>query len=179
MIEPTQQRFEEALALLKSRVEDHYGINVRSVDVAAPFSGDLDGREIRLDPEFGVELMVFNLVHLFGHTVQWNLLGRVPDIGTKPPGQYSAADLEEVTSYERDASRYGQALLHETGIRDLDQWLADLSASDITYLEHYYTTGIKGSLADFRKTSQPLLAPLRIPEFKPQRLSFRTDGVVI
>src|SRR5262245_56331352 len=72
LIEPTQQRFEEALALLKSRIEDHYGINVRSVDVAAPFSGDLDGQEIRLDPEFGVELMVFNLVHLFGHTVQWN-----------------------------------------------------------------------------------------------------------
>jgi hypothetical protein len=164
---------------LKSRVEDHYGISVRSLDVAAPFSGDLDGQEIRLDPEFGVELMVFNLVHLFGHTVQWNLLGRVPDIGTKPPGQYSTADLEEVTSYERDASRYGQELLHETGIRDLDQWLADLAASDITYLEHYYATGIKGSLADFRKTHQPLLDPLRIPEIKPQRLNFRSNGVVI
>jgi hypothetical protein len=113
--EPTQQRFEEALALLKSRVEDHYGISVRSIDVAAPFSGDLDGQEI----------------------------------------------------------------LHETGIRDLDQWLADLSASDVTYLEHYYATGIKGALADFRKTRQPLLDPLRIPEIKPQRLSFRTDGVVI
>jgi hypothetical protein len=179
MLMPQPQRFEEALALLRSRVEDHYGIGVRSIDVAAPVSGDLDGQEIRLDPEFGTELMVFNLVHLFGHTVQWNLLGRVPDIGTKPPGQYSAADLEEVTSYERDASRYGQELLHETGIRDLDPWLADLAASDITYLEHYYATGIKGTLADFRKTGQPLLDPLPIPGFKPRRLSFRTDGVVI
>jgi hypothetical protein len=104
---------------------------------------------------------------------------RRADIGTKPPGQYSAADLEEVTTYERDASRYGQALLHETGIRDLDHWLADLSASDITYLEHFYATGIKGSLADFRKTGQPPLNPLPIPDFKPQRLSFRADGVVI
>jgi hypothetical protein len=176
---PTQQRLEEALALLRSRIEDHYGIRVRSFDVAAPFSGDLDGEEIRIDPEFGVELMVFNLVHLFGHTVQWNLLGRVPDIGSKPPGQYSAADLEEVTSYERDASRYGQELLHETGIQDLDHWLADLSASDITYLEHFYATGVKGSLADFRKTGQPPLTPLPIPAFKPRRLSFRADGVVI
>jgi hypothetical protein len=181
LTEPTQQRFEEAFALLKSRVEDHYGISVQSVDVTAPFSGDLDGQTIRIDPEFGVELMVFNLIHLFGHTVQWNLLGRVPDIGTKPPGQYSAADLEEVTRYERDASRYGQELLHETGIRDLDHWLADLSASDITYLGHYYATGVKGALADFRKTRQPLLDPLPIPELKPRRLSFRTDtdGVVI
>lgn len=179
MTEPSQQRFEEALDLLKSRVEGHHGISVRSLDVAAPFSGDLDGQEIRLDPEFGVELMVFNLLHLFGHTVQWNLLGRVPGIGTKPPGQYSAADLEEVTSYEKDASRYGQELLHETGIRDLDQWLADLSASDIAYLAHYYRTGNKGSLADFRVTGQPLLVPLPIPDFKPRRLSLRSDGVVI
>lgn len=67
--QPTPQRFEEALALLRSWVEDHYGIGVLSFDVAAPFSGDLDGREIRIDPEFGVELMVFNLIHLFGHTV--------------------------------------------------------------------------------------------------------------
>jgi hypothetical protein len=177
--EPTPQRFEEALALLKARVEGHYGIGVLSFDVAAPFSGDLDGQEIRIDPEFGIELMVFNLIHLFGHTVQWNLLGRVPDIGTKPPGQYSPADLEEVTSYERDASRYGQALLHETGLQDLAPWLADLSASDITYLEHFYATGIKGALADFRKTGQPLLDPLPIPDFKPRRLNFRTDGVVI
>jgi hypothetical protein len=177
--EPTQQRFEEALALLTARVEDRYGISVRSLDVAAPFSGDLDGQEIRIDPEFGVELMVFNLVHLFGHTVQWNLLGAVPTIGSKPPGQYSAADLDEVTAYERDASRYGQALLHETGLGDLEHWLTDLSASDITYLEHYYATGDKGTLADFRKTAQPLLDPLPIPEFTPRRLSFRTDGVVI
>jgi hypothetical protein len=176
---PSPERLQEVIALVRAHIEQRYRIPVRFIDVPAPFVGDLDGEEIWVDYEQSPEIIAFNLAHLFGHTVQWNLLGQAPEIGDKAAGSYSEADLEEVRRYERDASRYGLELLHELGIRDLDAWLSEFSASDIAYLVHFYRTGEKVDHRGFWHSGLPLLEPLPIPPFSPRRLKLRSSGVVI
>lgn len=178
-MKPSPERFAQVFPLLRERVEGRYAIPVRMVDVPAPFTGDLDGAEIHLDFEQRGELQVFTLAHLFGHTVQWSLSERAREIGGKPPGQYSEADLAEVDAYEAEASRYGLSLLHEAGVSDLDGWLSDFSACDRAYLENYYKTGEKRPVDEFWRDGRPPLAPLPIPSFTPHRAKFRWDGVVI
>ena len=177
--QPTRERLQEVLSLLQAHVEQHYQVPVRIIDVPDPYSGDLNGEEIHLDYEEDPDVMVFNLVHLFGHTVQWNLLGRAPEIGSKAPGTYTEPELEEVVTYEREACRYGQQLLHEAGIHDLDGWLSDFAATDEVYLLHYYRTGEKRPPRSFWRTDHPLLEPLRIPRFHPTKFKLRANGVVI
>ena len=176
---PTPERLQEVIDLLQVEIEQHYGIPILFVDVPAPFVGDLDGAEIWIDFEQSPELIAFNLIHLFGHTVQWNLLGKAPEIGNKDPGCYSEAELDEVERYERDASRYGLKLLHDLGVRDLDAWLSEFSASDVAYLVHFYRTGEKVDHRGFWHNGLPLLDPLVIPPFTPRRLKLRSSGVVI
>lgn len=176
---PAPERLQEVIELLRAEIEQHYGIPILFVDVPAPFVGDLDGEEIWIDFEQDYELIAFNLIHLFGHTVQWNLQGKAPEIGSKEPGTYSDADIDEVVRYERDASRYGLELLHDLGVRDLDGWLADFSGSDVAYLVHFYRTGEKVDHRDFWHSGLPLLEPLPIPHFTPKRLKLRSSGVVI
>jgi hypothetical protein len=176
---PTPERLQEVIELLRAEIEQHYGIPILFVDVPAPFVGDLDGEEIWIDFEQEYELIAFNLIHLFGHTVQWNLLGQAPDIGGKAPGTYSEAELDEVDQYERDASRYGLRLLHDLGVLDLDAWLTEFSTSDIAYLVHFYRTGEKVDHRGFWHSGLPLFEPLPIPHFTPRRLKLRSSGVVI
>jgi len=176
---PTAQRLQEVLTLLRDHVEQHYRIPVLFLDVPDPFVGDLDGEEIWIDNQQDLDVMLFNLIHLFGHTVQWNLLGRTPEIGNKAPGEYTEADLREVVQYEREASCYGLQLLHDLGVWDLDAWLSDFSGSDISYLLHFYETGEKVDPQTMWKSGQPLLEPLPTPAFTPTRLKLRSTGVVI
>ena len=176
---PTSERLQEVIELLRAEIEQHYGIPILFVDVPAPFVGDLDGEAIWIDFEQTFELIAFNLIHLFGHTVQWNLLGKAPDIGDKEPGCYSEAELDEVLRYERDASRYGLELMHQLGVRDLDSWLSEFSASDIAYLVHFYRTGEKVDHRNLWQSGLPSLEALPIPHFTPKRLKLRSSGVVI
>src|SRR3954466_6037483 len=73
---PAPERLQEVIELLRAEIEQHYGIPILFVDVPAPFVGDLDGEAIWIDFEQSYELIAFNLIHLFGHTVQWNLQGK-------------------------------------------------------------------------------------------------------
>ena len=70
---PNDERFREVYNVVSAFVEDRYGVPVVISDVVNPFTGDLDGAEIHVDYENSMEEAVFILVHLFGHTVQWNL----------------------------------------------------------------------------------------------------------
>jgi hypothetical protein len=176
---PSKRYLQSVLLRVRAQIEERYGIPVFFVEVPVPFTGDLDGAEIRIHKDQDVEITLFTLAHLFGHTVQWNTSERARQIGRNTPGAYSAAELQEVEAYEREASRYSLHLLHETGVTDLDQWLSDLAASDASYLSHFYATGKRKSFADFFKANQPMLSPLEIPPFTPHRWKLRWDGIVI
>src|SRR6266404_916908 len=59
------------------------------------------------------EEAVFTLVHLFGHTVQWNLDEKLRLLGLANSG-VKQEDLSRIYQYERQASQLGLALLQET-----------------------------------------------------------------
>ena len=160
-------------------IERRYGIPVIVGDVPHPFTGDLDGGEIRVDHDLDAEEAVFILVHLFGHTVQWNTSARAREIGAQVVRDPNPELLAELERYEREACRYSLQLFHEAGVHHLDGWLSDFAACDFRYLHHFYTTGEKRSFRSFWVDGAPRLEPLAIPEFEPTVWRSRWDGVVV
>lgn len=178
-IDPARLRavFDRVEALIERR----WHIPVRISDVPNPFTGDLDGEQILVDHDLDIEDAVFILIHLFGHTVQWNVSERAREIGFAKPGeiQWTEAALAELAEYEREACRYSLQLLHDAGVRDLDQWVSDFAACDTAYLMHFYRTGEKRPFRSFWQAGAPRLEPLAIPPFSPTRWLSRYDGTVI
>jgi hypothetical protein len=175
----TDARFLEVFNLLERRIEDRWGIPVRIKDVAHPFTGDLDGAEIQIDYDLTPEEGLFILVHLFGHTVQWNVSEAARVLGAVRGPGLDADTTARLIAYERQACRYSLQLLHEAGVHDLDQWLTDFSLCDLAYLLDFYETGEKKPFRSFWVDQQPLMEPLPIPVFEPTRWMSRWDGVVV
>jgi type 1 glutamine amidotransferase len=172
-------RLREVFNIVEPIIEQRWGIPVKISDVPNPFTGDLDGEQILVDYAVDIEDAVFILVHLFGHTVQWNISERAREIAFMRPGQWSEEALAELSAYEREACRYSLQLLHEAGVHDLDQWISDFAACDSAYLLHFYRTGEKAEFRSFWRDGAPLVTPLVIPPFSPTRWVSRYDGVVI
>lgn len=162
--------FKAAYNRLVQEIETRYGLPVLITDVADPNTGDFDGVSILVDYDLDLDLSVFIVAHLFGHTVQWAVDDQARELGTRygveaPPPEL----MEAVRRYEEVAARYALKLFQDIDLGDFDQWLCDWSAADWRYLEHFYRTGHK---LDFRKLLQPgteLLQPLEIPHFVPRR----------
>ena len=155
---------------LERLIEDRWEIPVHIQDVPNPFTGDLDGEQIMVDYDLEIEDAVFILIHLFGHTVQWNLSEEYRRIGTDLSIGKGEKELQAIYAYEKNATRFSLQLMHDAGVRDLDRWMSDWWAADWKYLDHYYRTGEK---LDFKTLLDPgkgeMLTPLVIPEFKPQK----------
>jgi hypothetical protein len=176
---PTAERLTEAFNTIEPYIERVYGIPVVITDVPAPFTGDLDGSRILVDFHEDVESALFIVAHLFGHTVQWCTCPLAREIGMAARVDPSPENLERVRRYEVDACRYSLQLFHDAGIRDLDQWMSDFAACDYAYLENFYRTGQKSEFRSFWRDNQPLLTPLPIPPFVPQRWTTRWEGIVV
>jgi hypothetical protein len=172
--------FAKAARQIQAHLAGVYKIPIVTRDIPDPLTGDLDGAEIHIDYAVTEENRVFLLAHLFGHTVQWNTDPRKFEIGQLLSPPVAEEPLAEVLAYEQEAARLSLALLHQAGVAELDQWLADMSAADLAYLTHYYRTGEKREFDSFRTiTNAPLLSPIPVPPFTPQRRRFRVDGIVI
>src|SRR5688572_4547752 len=160
--------FKTAFDLVERRVEDRYGIPVSISDVLDPNTGDFDGVRIQIDFDQELDSALFVLVHLFGHTVQWNISAEYRELGADLSTGKGAEQLKRIYDYEKNATRYSLQLMHDAGVKDLDRWVSDWWAADWRYLERYYQTGEK---LTFRALLEPgkgeLLTPLPIPEFKP------------
>ncbi len=148
-------------------------------DVPSPFTGDLDGEQIMVDYDLGIEDAVFILIHLFGHTVQWNVSERGREIAFQKPDVWTEVMLAEVGAYELEACRYSIQLLHDLQIHDLDQWISDFAACDSAYLVHFYKTGEKRPFRSFWRDGSPIVTPLAIPEFQPTQWLSRYQGTVV
>ena len=172
------ERFVTVFALVEPLIESRWGIPVSISDVPHPFTGDLDGAEIKVDFDLSSEDALFIRVHLFGHTVQWNTSEEARVIG-RHTGPWDEPALARLCAYETDACRLSMQLFHDAGVHDLDQWLSDFAACDFAYLDHFYRTGDKRPFRSFWSDGHPVLAPLPIPDFSPQRWMTRLDGVVI
>lgn len=175
----TPERYREVFNLLEKHIEQRYGIPVVLKDVPAPFTGDLDGAEIQVDWENDPEEALFILVHLFGHTVQWNVNPAARELGSEVERNPSPEKIDALERYEEEACRFSLQLLHEAGVHDLDGWLADFSRCDFAYLRHFYEKGDKAEFRSFWREGTPPLEPLAIPHFEPTRWKTRWDGIVI
>ena len=175
-------RYLRAFNAAEQLIESRYNVPVRVRDVPDPFTGDLDGAEIHIDYAVDTETGLFNLVHLFGHTVQWNVSERARELsllqGTLS-GPLDSALEAELLAFEREACEYSMTLLHDAGVLELDQWVSDFAACDFRYLMHVYNTGEKASFRSFWKPDQPLLTARPIPDFHPTRWIARWRGIVV
>lgn len=179
MTKPSYERFLEVFNLVEAHIEKRYEIPVRISDVAAPFTGDLDGAAIHVDYEQDVENALFIVAHLFGHTVQWNLCADAREIGSVIHENPSDELIEKLHLYEQEACGYSMQLLHELRVHDLDQWLSDFSACDLAYLTHFYKTGEKIKFMSLWVDGTPPMPPLPLPEFRPTKWINRWEGVVV
>lgn len=148
---------------------ESYGVRVYIGDVQDPNTGIFDGAEIGIDYANDLEMSLFVLVHLFGHTVQWNTVPAYRTIDQRAKPGAAPEVIEEARVYEQNASRYGLQILHEAKILDRDQWISDWWASDWRYLSTYYRTGKLPPWSDCRSTGHGLITPLAIPAFVPHR----------
>jgi hypothetical protein len=166
----TPARFAAVFQTVERLIEDRWGIPVRLRDVPHPFTGDLDGAEIHVDFELDAEDALFVLVHLFGHTVQWNTSEEYRQLGLDAKPGKTEDELKVIYEYEKNATRYSLQLMHDAGVRDLDKWASDFWYADWLYLEHFFRTGEKLHFPTLRqRAAGELLEPLAIPEFKPTK----------
>ena len=161
-------RFDTDFQKVRRTVES-YGIRVYIDDLRKPNTGIFDGMEIGIEAANEPELSLFVLAHLFGHTVQWNTVPSYRTIDARIQPGASSELLEEARRYEQEACRIGLSLLRHSQVWGREQWISDWCASDWSYLSAFYATGRLPDWHAHRILNQPLLEPLLIPDFKPQR----------
>jgi hypothetical protein len=154
-----QRPFAEYSTRVEEELKRVYGIRVVTRDIPGTLLGDLDGLEIHIDLAVSPEQRLFMSAHLFGHTVQWNVDPHAFELGRRYGPPVDKDDFPAIVAYEREAASYGLGLLHQTGIKDLDQWFSDYAACDEAYLLHYYRTGEKGGFQSFWLDNIPLVLP--------------------
>ncbi len=160
--------FRAVFRALAGHIERAYSLKVNVGPVTGSYTGQFDGREIWADLDKDPEEAVFILVHLFGHTVQWNLDEKLRLLGLANSG-VKEEDLPRIYEYERQASQLGLALLEETGEFRLARWLTDRFGADWKFLARFYRTGEKVRFESEAGADETLLAALPIPSFIPQR----------
>lgn len=160
--------FRAVFHALVERIEQAHSLKVSIGPVTGSYTGQFDGKEIWVDLDKDPEEAVFILVHLFGHTVQWNVDEKLRVLGLASSG-VTEADLPRIYRYEREASRLGLGLLEQTGEFRLARWLTNRFGADWKFLARFYRTGEKVRFEVETGAEEPLLTSIRIPSFVPQR----------
>jgi hypothetical protein len=140
-----------------------YGFVVEYRDLTPPRTGIFDGLRIVIDPDVDFEMQCFILLHLFGHSVQWVAPSLVGKLDALQHTTDKRRFMQVLHDYEYEAAGYGLGLLHEAGVRDLDQWYSDFVATDWRYVERFYETDAIPPWDECVISGQPLLSPAPIP----------------
>jgi len=128
-----------------------YGIRLEEAVLEEPKTGEFDGIHIFISDNLHFEDKLFLLLHLFGHTVQWQTSERSRNLGLLQPeliefNEYRMSllpKLDMIFEYEKEACQYGLRLLEESNIVDLTQWLSDWFNADWKFLKRIYTLGYR------------------------------------
>ena len=146
------------------------------------FKGDLDGKRIYIGDHLEVEEKLFNLLHLAGHSVQWNIDKLLRDLGSELYLNPDDKLLKKLQRYEWQANCYALAILHKAKEFELDKWLSEKYVTDMLYLTHFYKTGKKLKRITKLAKAYPFkrkLAVTPIPEFIPTAGHRTRNGLVI
>lgn len=174
--------FTKTLHQCEKIVED-MGLVVQYTHSLDPFfKGDLDGKKIFISNHLDVEEKLFNLLHLAGHSIQWNGDELLRNLGSELYQHPDDELLNRLQSYEWQANCYALSILHKAGIFDLDNWLSEKYIIDMLYLTHFYKTGEK--LKEVTSVAKAYifnkeLKPLPIPSFTPAPCDKTRNGIVI
>ncbi len=138
-----------------------------------PKTGSFDGLEIAVSPELTLSEKIFTLLHLFGHSVQCcssSEAGIVDDFFRTPRG--SDDKLRVLANYEFRASQFGLWLLHDLGVRDLDEWFATFVHTDHRMVAETYLHGHAPPISECLVTDGPRIEPAPVPaDLTPQLIS--------
>jgi hypothetical protein len=149
------------------------GFAIEYRDLEPPRTGIFDGLKIVIDPDVDFEMQCFVLLHLFGHSVQWV----APAIEHQLDALQNTTDkerfLQVLHDYEHEAAGYGLTLLHDLGIRDLDDWFSDFVATDWRYVERYYREDRIPPWKECIITGGPAIEPLSIPPLVHRQVEVR------
>jgi hypothetical protein len=150
-----------------------YGFKIEYQDLEPPRTGIFDGISIVLDPDVTFEMQCFILLHLFGHSVQWIAPSLEANLEALRHTADRAVFMQALHDYEYEAARFGMQLMHEAGVRDLDQWYSDFVATDWRYVERYYETDQIPPWQECVVAGQPLIVPLEIPILQRKKVEVR------
>lgn len=157
-----------------------FNIVIRN-DLDKYFKGDLDGLNIYCS-DMKDEDKLFNVLHLVGHNIQWNVSDSLRKLGSKLYENPSDELLKKLQEYEWEANCYALFLLHEVGCFSLDNWLNENYRKDMLYLTHFYKTGEKvkiNSEISQKYSFTKELIPKKIPKFVPIKSEHNRNGIVI
>lgn len=150
-----------------------YGFTIEYRDLEAPRTGTFNGRVIVLDPDVGFEMQCFILLHLFGHSVQWVAPSLEDKLGELQHSKELERFLVVLRDYEFEAATFGMTLMHQAGVRDLDQWYSDFVETDWRYVERYYRTGQIPPWHECIANDCQVIEPRPIPELKHREVQVR------
>ncbi len=174
--------FKDVLERCEKLVEE-MGLDVRFThNLDHFFKGDLDGKRIFIGAHLSPEEKLFNLVHLAGHSIQWNIDKLLRELGSELYLRPSDRLLKKLQHYEWQANCYGLSILHKAGVTTLDKWLTEKYVLDMLYLTHFYKTGEKLKRITKLAKAYPFerkLQTKRIPKFVPQSAERTRNGLVI
>jgi hypothetical protein len=180
---PTKKTdFAEVLQKCETVVQD-MGLVIQYTRNLDPFfKGDLDGKTIYIGNHLSPEEKVFNLLHLAGHSVQWNIDPLLRDLGAELYRNPDDALLARLQEYEWQANCYALSVLHKAGVFTLDKWLSRKYIIDMLYLTHFYKTGEKLKKITTVARAYPFKRELEskaLPSFTPAAGTHTRNGLVI
>ena len=169
------------LNLVEEVVKD-LGLVIKYTHNLAPFfKGDLDGKVIYIGDHLSGEEKLFNLLHLAGHSIQWNTDELLRTLGSELYKNPSDELLKRLQTYEWQANCYAIAILHKVHIFNLDEWLSKKYITDMIYLTHFYKTGEKLKRITKDAKDYPFNRKLEdcgIPQFTPKASKHARNGIV-
>jgi len=177
-----EYKFTNALAKIWEYSKE-IGLEIVDTSKLDPFfKGDLNGVNIWIAATLPDEEELFNVLHLIGHSVQWNVSKELRALGSVLHNKPTEEVLKALQEYEWEANCYGLYALHQVGVHDLDGWLYAKYIEDMFYLTHYYKTGEKlKQITDISLAysfTKPL-KPLKIPKFEAYANAESRNGIVI
>jgi len=158
------------------------GFNINfSVDIDEFFKGDLDGLNIYLK-HITYDEDLFNILHMVGHSIQWNISSELRELGNVVYKNPSAKLLKKLQDYEWEANCYGYKILSDLGYGNLKKWLEDKYILDMIHLTYFYKTGNKLRLITddiMVKAYKRSLVSKEFPIITPQSQKLSRNGIVI
>lgn len=146
------------------------------------FKGDMDGVNIITSSILDDEAELFNVLHMIGHSIQWNIDPELRKLGSVLYQNPSENLLKKLQRYEWEANCYGLEILNKVGASELAIWLFDNYQKDMYYLTHFYKTGEKVKEVTptaLKYAHIKLLRPKEIPKFIPVASERSRQGLVI